>query len=97
MKKQVTEKKEWRSPLARVLHSVELPEYLWSQQCHVEIIGKHQVIADNIRGITEYDEQLVKLVLSEGSLMVLGRDLTLDTVEKTTVVIRGKISAVEFL
>ncbi len=97
MKKEKTEKKEWRGPIERVMHSMDLPEYLWSQQCHVEIIGKRQVIAENIRGITEYDEQFVKIILKEGSLVVMGSDLLLDALEKTTVVVRGKITAVEFL
>ncbi len=64
---------------------------------HMELFGDHKLMADGCYGIAEYDNDLVRLNLPRGQILVLGQQLELKSMEGETITVIGKIHSIEFI
>ena len=70
------------------------PELYTGAMLHINCNGSVQV--DNSKGIVLYNENAVELDMGKTRVRLSGDDLTLETVEKGIVLVRGRIFNLEF-
>ncbi len=63
---------------------------------HIELFENHELILEGCKGVGEYTDEFVRLKLSSGSLILNGKGLIIKSFEEKTLVIKGKISSLEF-
>ncbi len=62
----------------------------------IEIFSNNQMILEGCLGIYEYNENYLKLRLSQGALVLEGENFDIVSFEEKTIVIKGKFSSLEF-
>ena len=64
---------------------------------HIEIFGNNKISIDGCLGVYEYKDTYLKLRLVKGTLILCGIGFNITYFENSTISIKGKISAVEFV
>ena len=82
--------------LEKTFGALELPPDMLSGMAHFEIAGNREIVVDGCRGILEYDENLIRLRAGKLTVRISGRGLTLRNLRRTSAVIAGFITSVEF-
>lgn len=95
MKKRIFEPKE-DGRFADVFKTLELPEETICNIAHFEIISNKKIIMDNIDGILEYEENLIKVSKGEFLISLYGKSLEFNTIKINSLVITGEITRLEF-
>lgn len=87
------EKKRLRNSLADFF---ELPKEVVLNVCQINIVGNIQLHLENHRGVIEYTEEIVRISVNNGEVIVRGRDLRIKNLLSEEIFIEGKFDAVEF-
>ncbi len=74
----------------------ELPEESVSPVVKVTLTGQRQVMVEQHRGLLAYGDTLVEVGAGRGKLRILGSELRLGAMDRETLVITGRIQAVEY-
>ena len=85
-----------RDTVADLAESLELPEEALSDALRVTIIGRRRAVVEHHRGLLGYDEQCVEVSAAAGRARILGADLTLHAMDRDTLIVTGRIAAVEY-
>jgi len=63
----------------------------------LECLSDREVIVDGCMGILEYTGEVIRLSAKDMTLRFTGKELFIGAMEKRGLVIRGRISAIEFV
>ena len=85
-----------RDTVADLAESLELPEEALSDALRVMIIGRRRAVVEHHRGLLGYDAQCVEVSAAAGRARILGADLTLHAMDRDTLIVTGRIAAVEY-
>ncbi len=87
------DKKKWQESLADFF---ELPKELLCNLPRITLIGDVQMLLENYGGIIEYNDELLRLKVREGEVVVTGKNLTIKNFLSDELLIEGKIISVEY-
>ena len=63
---------------------------------HIEMFSNKKIILDGCKSIFDYQNDYIKLKLKKGYITVLGTDFLITDFENEKIIIKGKISSIEF-
>ena len=63
---------------------------------HTEIFGNNRINIEGCLGVSEYNDTYIKLRLTKGTLILCGNGFDIVFFENRLIMIKGKISSVEF-
>jgi sporulation protein YqfC len=87
------ERKKWREHAADLF---ELPKELLLNLPRVTLIGNLQLYLENYGGIIEYNDELLRLKIKGGEIIVKGKSLTIKNFFGEEIFIEGKIQSIEY-
>lgn len=64
---------------------------------HLELRGNREIIIEGHRGITQYDEEVVKINCGRMMLKIFGKGLTLSCMSDEMLIISGFFTSMEFV
>lgn len=85
-----------RGITGRVEAALELPKGTLTDQPHLEISGRHEVIVEGCHGIVSYDDDAVRMDTGCGILRIMGKGLVLRAMSGDAAAVSGRIVSVEF-
>ena len=97
-----------RDTVADLADSLELPEEAVSDAMRVTLIGRRRAVVEHHRGLLGYDAQSVEVSAAAGRVRILGAELTaklthpfftmltLHAMDRDTLIVTGRIAAVEY-
>ena len=62
----------------------------------IELNSNTQAVIEGCQGVIEYNENYLKLRLSQGAIALFGNDFDIVSFEEKTICIKGKINSLEF-
>lgn len=87
--------KQGRNILRLMAEAADTPQELVPGTPLIEITGTQRVLVENQRGVTLYEQDLIRVKLQGGYAVVRGSCLTITRMEKRQLVITGTIHGVE--
>ena len=63
---------------------------------HIELFDRRILSVEGCRGIVEYTEEIIELLIRNGSFRIVGKDLQITLYDQQSVTVCGKISKTEF-
>ena len=72
---------------------MELPKELLLNISRITILGNEDLFVENYKGITEYDDNIIRL---NNGIVVYGEKLNVDEITDSEILITGRINNVEF-
>lgn len=87
------EGKRWRRELADFL---ELPREIILNQPRLTIVGTMQCLLENHRGVIEYTNEMIRIAVAEGEIILRGDNLVIRTLAGEEIAVEGKISSLDF-
>jgi sporulation protein YqfC len=87
------EGKKWQENIAELF---ELPKELLLNLPRITLIGDIQMLLENYGGIIQYNDELLRLKVREGEVIVKGKNLTIKHFLADELLIEGKIFSVEY-
>lgn len=92
------ERKQYSTPLAhRICEKLELPEDIFRNCSHIELVSSCCAMVDGCKSVMEYDDTIIKLNLGKSSVKFTGYDLTIKSLSLEQAMIEGKIISLEFV
>ena len=90
-------RKEKREQLTRQLtKSLELPRDLMLGASIVTVTGRRDLAIENYKGILEYRQDKIRLLLKNGQLEITGRNLKIDYYTNDDMKITGQVDKLEY-
>ena len=84
---------KWKNIFADIF---ELPHEVTLEVPRLIMVSNKNLLLENHRGIIEYTEELVRIAVSNGEIMVKGQDLRLKTLASEDISIAGVIESLEY-
>ena len=78
----------------RVEEALELPEGALGNCARLEMAGNRRVVVEGCRGIQEYEEGLIRLSTTSGTIRFMGRGLVMNCLNEDCAVITGFLLSV---
>lgn len=72
---------------------MELPRELLLNISRITILGNEDIFIENYKGITEYDDNMIRL---NNGIVVWGEKLNVNEITDSEILITGRINNVEF-
>ncbi len=88
------ERKKWRENVAEFF---ELPKELLCNLPRATIIGNVQLYLENYGGIIEYNDEILRLKIRGGEIVVKGKNLTIKNFFSEEIFVEGQIKSIEYL
>jgi sporulation protein YqfC len=85
--------KKWHETVADFF---ELPRELLFNLPRVTLIGNVHFYLENYGGIIEYNEEIVRLKVKEGEIVIRGENLSIKNFYTDEIFIEGKIKLIEY-
>ena len=85
-----------RDTVADMADALELPAETVSGALRVTLIGRRRAVVEHHRGLLGYDAQSVEVNAAGGRIRILGAELALYAMDRDTLIVTGRISAVEY-
>ncbi len=67
-----------------------------TDDAHITMAGNSEIYIENYRGIIEYKQDIIRLFIKDGVLLIEGRGLLIQSLRPEDIFIRGAVSRVEF-
>ena len=93
----MADKQNKESFMERAAHLLDIPAEAMAGVSYVEIIGAHEMLVENHRGIIEYTETEIKINTDGKILRVFGTDLFVEAMNANQLKLFGKIETVQFV
>jgi len=74
----------------------ELPPDLFGNRPKVTAVGRGEVLIENIRGIMDFDEGMVRINTNNGVIKITGSGITIKEITSEAIIIGGKISNIDY-
>ncbi|MBC9785043.1 sporulation protein YqfC [Heliobacillus mobilis] len=75
---------------------LEMPKDVLMDYPKVTMIGNVQLVLENHRGIVEYTEERIRVLVTGGQLEIFGEKLVLRTILPEELMVEGRIHQVHF-
>jgi sporulation protein YqfC len=75
---------------------LELPDDIVLDLPRMTMLGNKQLLVENHKGIIEYSTILVRIKLSQGTLVIHGEQLALGSLQQEQILIEGIIKVVQY-
>ncbi|QDX93291.1 sporulation protein YqfC [Brevibacillus laterosporus] len=90
--------KKWSRRLRRMAVGVlDLPQDVVLEVPRITMIGHLQMYIENHRGVLQFSENELRLLLTNGQLLVIGEQLVIRAILKEEVLLEGRIGKVTFI
>lgn len=87
------ERKKWRENVADFF---ELPKDLLFNLPRLTLIGNIQFYLENYGGIIEYSEELLRLKIRGGEIIIRGKNLSIKNFFGKEIFVEGEIKSIEY-
>ena len=74
----------------------ELPEEVILDFPLIMMVGPKKLFLENHKGITLYQQDMIKIKLKSGFLQIMGNNLVINEIESNKIFISGQISGLEY-
>jgi len=74
----------------------ELPKDVVLDLPHISMVGNIEFHLENHKGIIEYEENLIRIRIHKGQVLISGKELMIEELTKVEVKIKGHIQDVIF-
>lgn len=85
-----------RQTVADLAQSLPLPPESVGAAMRVTVSGRRQVMVEYHRGLLGYTRETVEVSGGTSRLRILGSELELQAMDRETLIIRGRIAALEY-
>jgi sporulation protein YqfC len=75
---------------------LELPDDIVLDLPRMTMLGNKQLLVENHKGIIEYSTALVRIKLSQGTLIIHGEQLSLGNLQQEQILVEGIIKLVQY-
>ncbi|AIG25755.1 sporulation protein YqfC [Brevibacillus sp. 7WMA2] len=90
--------KKWSRRLRRMAVGVlDLPQDVVLEVPRITMIGHLQMYIENHRGVLQFSENELRLLLTNGQLLVIGEQLVIRAILKEEVLLEGRIGKITFI
>lgn len=86
-------RKKWQENMADFF---QLPKELLLNLPRITLVGDLQMLLENYGGVIEYNDELLRLKVREGEVVVRGKNFTIKHFLADELLIEGKIFSVEY-
>ncbi len=86
-------KKKLRSSLAEAF---ELPKEILLDLPRVTLVGNMQMYVQNHRGVVEYTDNIIRVSISGGELIIKGEGMTIKNIYSEEIFIEGSINNLDY-
>ena len=93
---EVTSLKKMRDIAADLAERMDLPQDALAGETKLTVSAGTRVLVENHRGILEYGSERIALATPRGKLLIKGNRLLLDAMNKSELLISGKLISVEW-
>lgn len=85
--------REEKTKKEKFLEAMELPLELLVDAPRITLFGNKNLLAENYKGIVEYDETIVRFI---NHISIVGTDLHIEEINSDEIFLTGNISNIEF-
>lgn len=79
-----------------VADAFDLPREVIMDIPKISMVGNQQITIENHRGIIQYSDEKMRICITGGELIILGKNLIVDSIVPEEIKIYGKINNVMF-
>ena len=79
----------------RLNHIFEIPNEVGSSEPKITIVGFNEMLIENYKGISEYEEFYIKVNTSIGVININGFNLGLEQITEEDILVRGRIENID--
>jgi sporulation protein YqfC len=91
-------KKLWSRHLRKIAAKMlDLPADVTMEMPRITMIGQIHMYIENHRGVLQFSDKELRLLLTKGQLLVRGEKLVIRAILSEEVLIEGKISGIQFI
>ena len=80
----------------KIANLFELPKDVVLDLPRISIIGNLELNIENHRGIIEYEQEIIRIRIQDGQVIISGKELIIESLTKSEVGIKGYIKDVTF-
>ncbi|HZG73108.1 MAG TPA: sporulation protein YqfC [Chondromyces sp.] len=80
-----------------LMKSMDLPEDVMMDLPRITMIGQLHIYVENHRGLLAFSEKEIRLLLTQGHLLIKGEDFVIKTIMPEEILLEGKIDQVIYL
>lgn len=74
----------------------EIPQDIILDLPRITLLGNKQLLVENHKGIIEYDSSLIRIKMSQGELIITGKNFTLGNLQLEQILIEGTIAELKY-
>ncbi|OLO38888.1 sporulation protein YqfC [Alkalihalophilus pseudofirmus] len=90
--------KKWRQQVKKFLtDQMELPADVLMDLPRITMIGQIHIYIENHRGVLQFSNKELRLLLSQGQLLIKGEQFVIKTILPEELLLEGKIDKVIFI
>ncbi|HJV44622.1 MAG TPA: sporulation protein YqfC [Bacillota bacterium] len=91
-------RKLWGRHLRKIAAKMlDLPADVTMEMPRITMIGQIHMYIENHRGVLQFSDKELRLLLTKGQLLVRGEKLVIRAILSEEVLIEGKVSGVQFI
>ena len=87
---------KYRDTVADLADSLALPAEALTDALRVTLVGRRRAVIEHHHGLLGYDAQSVEIRAGRGRVRIVGAELTLYAMDRDTLIVTGRIAAVEY-
>lgn len=90
--------KKWRQKLMNwMTKQLDLPEDVMMDFPRVTMVGQIHIYIENHKGLLAFSDKEIRILLTQGQLLVKGKDFVIKTILPEELLLEGKIEHVTFI
>jgi sporulation protein YqfC len=82
-----------KKKLRKIDQLLEMPKEVYSNEPKITLIGFHEMIIENFKGIIEYEEYLIRINTYIGIININGYELKLENMTNDDLRVTGKLES----
>lgn len=80
----------------RLAGMLEIPQDIILDLPRITMLGNQQLLIENHKGIIEYTPSLVRIKLTQGELIVAGKNLMLGNLQLEQILVEGTVGEIKY-
>ena len=82
--------------LNKINRCLDLPDGLLSGETHIEVLSDKKALIDGKCTVLQYSEEEIKINTGTGIIAFIGKNLSIDSLNKESAIISGTLKKIEF-
>lgn len=95
--KKEEQKEEKKSIKEKVADALDISKELMMDAAKLVLIGEHELMIENYKGILEYDEKLIRVKTIGRTVRISGSALEIRTITDEDIQVVGRITSIELV